>query len=144
MIPAWIGALVRGQTAYINGDGSCARDFCHVDNVVQMNLRAAMTEDKAALNQAYNVAHGEMTSLNELFEVIRTVLAKRRPHLQSVRAVHREPRRGDMLLSKADIGKARRLLGYEPSVLLMDGLENTMDWYIANLSQPEIRKVANV
>lgn len=144
VIPAWIGALVRGQTAYINGDGSCARDFCHVDNVVQMNLRAAMTEDKAALNQAYNVAHGEMTSLNELFEVIRTVLAKRRPHLKSVRAVHREPRRGDMLLSKADIGKARRLLGYEPSVLLMDGLENTMDWYIANLSQPEIRKVANV
>jgi UDP-N-acetylglucosamine 4-epimerase len=61
-----------------------------------------------------------------------------------VRAVHREPRRGDMLLSKADIGKARRLLGYEPSVLLMDGLENTMDWYIENLSQPEMRKVANV
>jgi len=144
VIPAWIGALLRGQTAYINGDGSCARDFCHVDNVVQMNLRAAMTEDRAAVNQAYNVAHGEMTSLNELFEVIRSVLGKRMPHLQSVRAMHREPRRGDMLLSKADIGKARGLLGYEPSVLLMDGLENTMDWYIENLSQPEMRKVANV
>jgi UDP-N-acetylglucosamine/UDP-N-acetylgalactosamine 4-epimerase len=144
VIPAWIGALLRGQTAYINGDGSCARDFCHVDNVVQMNLRAAMTEDRAAVNQAYNVAHGEMTSLNELFEVIRSVLGKRMPHLQNVRAMHREPRRGDMLLSKADIGKARSLLGYEPSVLLMDGLENTMDWYIENLSQPEMRKVANV
>jgi len=144
VIPAWIGALLRGQTAYINGDGSCARDFCHVDNVVQMNLRAAMTEDRAAVNQAYNVAHGEMTSLNELFEVIRSVLGKRMPHLQNVRAMHREPRRGDMLLSKADIGKARGLLGYEPSVLLMDGLENTMDWYIENLSQPEMRKVANV
>jgi len=144
VIPAWIGALLRGQTAYINGDGSCARDFCHVDNVVQANLRAAMTENPAALNQAYNVAHGEMTSLNELFEVIRSVLGKRMPHLQNVRAMHREPRRGDMLLSKADIGKARGLLGYEPSVLLMDGLENTMDWYIENLSQPEMRKVANV
>ena len=144
VIPAWIGALLRGQTAYINGDGSCARDFCHVDNVVQMNLRAAMTEDRAAVNQAYNVAHGEMTSLNELFEVIRSVLGKRMPHLKNVRAMHREPRRGDMLLSKADIGKARSLLGYEPSVLLMDGLENTMDWYIENLSQPEMRKVANV
>ena len=144
VIPAWIGALLRGQTAYINGDGSCARDFCHVDNVVQMNLRAAMTEDRAAVNQAYNVAHGEMTSLNELFEVIRSVLGKRMPHLKNVRAMHREPRRGDMLLSKADIGKARCLLGYEPSVLLMDGLENTMDWYIENLSQPEMRKVANV
>ena len=144
VIPAWIGALLRGQTAYINGDGSCARDFCHVENVVQMNLRAAMTEDRAAVNQAYNVAHGEMTSLNELFEVIRSVLGKRMPHLKNVRAMHREPRRGDMLLSKADIGKARSLLGYEPSVLLMDGLENTMDWYIENLSQPEMRKVANV
>jgi UDP-N-acetylglucosamine/UDP-N-acetylgalactosamine 4-epimerase len=144
VIPAWIGALLRGSSAYINGDGSCARDFCHVDNVVQMNLRAALTEDKEALNQPYNVAHGEMTSLTELFEIIRAVLAKRMPHLRNVRAVHREPRRGDMLLSKADIGKARRLLGYEPSVLLMDGLENTMDWYIENLSQPEMRKVANV
>ena len=144
VIPAWIGALLRGQNAYINGDGSCARDFCHVENVVQMNLRAAMTEDRAAVNQAYNVAHGEMTSLNELFEVIRSVLGKRMPHLKNVRAMHREPRRGDMLLSKADIGKARSLLGYEPSVRLMDGLENTMDWYIENLSQPEMRKVANV
>jgi UDP-N-acetylglucosamine 4-epimerase len=144
VIPAWIGALVRGSSAYINGDGSCARDFCHVDNVVQMNLRAALTESKDALNQAYNVAHGEMTSLNELFEVIRSVLAKRMPHARGVRPVHREPRRGDLLLSKADVGKARRLLGYEPSVLLMDGLENTMDWYIENLSQPEMRKVANV
>jgi UDP-N-acetylglucosamine 4-epimerase len=144
VIPAWIGALLRGQSAYINGDGSCARDFCHVDNVVQMNLRAAMTGDAKAVNQAYNVAHGEMTSLNELFEIIRAVLAKRRPHLRNARAVHREPRRGDLKLSKADIGKARRLLGYEPSVLLMDGLESTMDWYIANLSHPETRMVANV
>jgi UDP-N-acetylglucosamine 4-epimerase len=144
VIPAWIGALLRGQSAYINGDGSCARDFCHVDNVVQMNLRAAMTEDQAALNQPYNVAHGEITSLSELFEIIRGVLGRRLPHLKSVRAVHREPRRGDMKLSKADIGKAQRLLGYAPTVKLMDGLEQTMDWYIANLSQPETRKVANV
>jgi UDP-N-acetylglucosamine 4-epimerase len=144
VIPAWIGALLRGQTAYINGDGSCARDFCHVDNVVQMNLRAALAEDKAAVNQPYNVAHGEITSLNELFEIIRGVLGRRMPHLKSVRAVHREPRRGDMKLSKADIGKAQRLLGYQPTVKLMDGLEQTMDWYIANLSQPETKKVANV
>ena len=144
VIPAWIGALLRGQTAYINGDGSCARDFCHVDNVVQMNLRAAMTEDAAALNQPYNVAHGEITSLNELFEVIREILGRRMPHLKGVRAVHREPRKGDMKLSQADVGKARRLLGYEPTLMLMEGLEQTMDWYIANLSQPEQRKVANV
>ncbi len=144
VIPAWIGALLRGQTAYINGDGSCARDFCHVDNVVQMNLRAAMAEDQAALNQPYNVAHGEITSLSELFEIIRGVLGKRLPHLKGVRAVHREPRRGDMKLSKADIGRAQRLLGYQPTVKLMDGLEQTMDWYIANLSPAQPKKVANV
>jgi UDP-N-acetylglucosamine 4-epimerase len=144
VIPAWIGSLLRGQTAYINGDGSAARDFCHVDNVVQMNLRAAMTEDADAVNQAYNVAHGEMTSLNELFEIIRTLLGRRQPHLKSVRAVHREPRRGDMLLSKADIGRAQRLLGYQPTMKIMDGLESTMDWYVANLSPVEEKKVANV
>jgi len=144
VIPAWIGALLRGQPAYINGDGSCARDFCHVDNVVQMNLRAALTEDPAAVNQAYNVAHGEMTSLNELFEIIRTLLGRRLPHLKGVRAVHREPRRGDILLSRADIGKAQRLLGYEPTVRIMDGLERTMDWYVANLAPRDERKVANV
>jgi UDP-N-acetylglucosamine 4-epimerase len=141
VIPAWIGALLRGQTAYINGDGSCARDFCHVDNVVQMNLRAAMTEDEAALNQAYNVAHGEMTTLNELYEIIRTLLARRLPHLATVRAVHREPRRGDMLLSRADIGRSRRLLGYQPTKGVMDGLESTMDWYVANVAPVEERKV---
>jgi UDP-N-acetylglucosamine 4-epimerase len=144
VIPAWIGALLRGQTAYINGDGSAARDFCHVDNVVQMNLRAAMIEDAASVNTAYSVAHGEMTSLNELFETIRSLLAKRMAHLATVRAVHREPRKGDVLLSKADIGKAQRLLGYEPLVRLMDGLESTMDWYVANLAPVEERKVVNV
>jgi UDP-N-acetylglucosamine 4-epimerase len=143
VIPAWIGALLRGESAYINGDGSCARDFCHVDNVVQMNLRAATTEDPAAINQPYNVAHGEITSLTELFETIRTLLGKRLPHLKSVRAVYREPRRGDIQLSRADIGKAQRLLGYEPTMRLMDGLEKTMDWYVANLAPREQRMVAN-
>ena len=144
VIPAWIGALLRGQSACINGDGSCARDFCHVDNVVQMNLRAAITDDPAAIDQAYNVAHGEITSLSELFEIIRTLLGRRLPHLKAVRPVYREPRRGDILLSRADIGKAQRLLGYQPTVRIMDGLESTMDWYVARLAPREERKVANV
>jgi UDP-N-acetylglucosamine/UDP-N-acetyl-alpha-D-glucosaminouronate 4-epimerase len=143
VIPAWIGALLRGRTAYINGDGSAARDFCHIDNVVQANLLSAMTEDEAALNQPYNVAHGEMTSLNELYEIIRTLLGRRLPHLKNVRAVHREPRRGDMLLSRADIGKAARLLGYRPTQNVMDGLEATMDWYMANLVTPQEMEVVN-
>jgi UDP-N-acetylglucosamine 4-epimerase len=143
VIPAWIGALLRGESAYINGDGSCARDFCHVDNVVQMNLRAATTEDPAAVNQPYNVAHGEITSLTELFDTIRTLLVKRVPSLKGVRPVYREARRGDIQLSRADIGKAQRLLGYQPTMRLMDGLEKTMDWYVSNLAPREERKVAH-
>jgi UDP-N-acetylglucosamine/UDP-N-acetylgalactosamine 4-epimerase len=112
--------------------------------VVQANLRAAMTENPAALNQAYNVAHGDMTTLNELFEIVRALLAKRRPQLKGARAVHREPRRGDIALSRADIGKARELLGYAPALRLMDGLEQTMDWYVENLAPVETRRAANV
>ena len=133
VIPAWIGALLRGQPAYINGDGSISRDFCHVDNVVQANLLAASVEDRAALNQAYNVAHGEQTTLNELFELIRMLLAPRLPHLRTARAVHRAPRRGDLPRSLADIGKAVKLLGYRPTFNLDSGLRQTIDWYAENL-----------
>jgi UDP-N-acetylglucosamine 4-epimerase len=140
VIPAWIGALLRSQVPYINGDGSAARDFCHIDNVVQANLLAATAEDPAALGQAYNIALGEQTSLIELYEAIRSILAQRLPDVAQVRAVHREPRRGDVQFSRADIAKAARLLGYRPAVRIMEGLEKTIDWYADNLRrQEEIR-----
>jgi UDP-N-acetylglucosamine 4-epimerase len=138
VIPAWLGALLRGETAYVNGDGSAARDYCHVDNVVQANLLAATVEEPQALGQAYNVAVGEQTTLNQLFEIMRTQLAERLPHLRNARAVHRAPRLGDMLLSRADIGKAARLLGYRPAFDLRSGLAQTIDWYMENLrSEPQ-------
>jgi UDP-N-acetylglucosamine 4-epimerase len=143
VIPAWIGALVRNQTAYINGDGSISRDFCHVDNVVQGNLLSAMTENPAAVNQAYNIAHGEQTTLTELFELIRAILIPRMPHLRTVRAVHRAPRRGDLPRSLADIGKAEKLLGYAPSFKIRDGLEQTIEWYVNNLSAHKPKEVVN-
>ncbi|MGQ0547458.1 MAG: SDR family oxidoreductase [Betaproteobacteria bacterium] len=129
VIPAWTGALLRNQTAYVNGDGRQARDFCHIDNVVQANLLAATVEPGEALDQVYNVALGEQTSLNELFEMIRAALAPRLPHLRTVRAVHREPRPGDLPFSRADIAKAERLLGYRPQVRIAQGLKHTIDWY---------------
>jgi UDP-N-acetylglucosamine 4-epimerase len=144
VIPAWIGALVRNQTAYINGDGTISRDFCHVDNVVQGNLLSAMTENPAALNQAYNIAHGEQTTLTELFELIRTLLIPRMPHLRTVRPVHRAPRRGDLPRSLASIEKAQKLLGYAPSFKIRDGLEQTIEWYANNLSStPKDKEVVN-
>jgi UDP-N-acetylglucosamine 4-epimerase len=143
VIPAWIGALLTGETAYVNGDGTASRDFCYVDHVVQANLLAATVEDKAAQNQAYNVGHGEQTTLNDLFEIIRGLVAGRLPHLRSVRAVHREPRRGDLQHSRADIGKARRLLGYQPELRIAPALEKTIAWYAANLPVAQEKKVAH-
>ena len=140
VIPAWIGALLRDQVPYINGDGAAARDFCHIDNVVQANLLAATVEDPQALGQAYNIALGDQTSLTELFELIRSGVAVRFPNVKQIRAVHREPRRGDLQFSRADISKAARLLGYRPSVRIMQGLQKTIDWYADNLaSRDEIR-----
>lgn len=144
VIPAWIGALLTGQTAYVNGDGLAARDFCYIDNVVQANLLAATVEDPKALDQAYNIAVGEQTSLNELFEMIRTLLAPRRPYVKAVRPVHREPRRGDLRFSRADVSKASQLLGYRPRVRIMEGLERTVGWYLTNLAPAaDERKVAH-
>jgi UDP-N-acetylglucosamine 4-epimerase len=143
VIPAWIGALLTGQTAYINGDGKASRDFCYVDHIVQANLLAATAEDAAAWNQAYNVGHGEQTTLSDLFVLIRDLAAKGLPHLRSAHAVHREPRRGDMQHSRADIGKAQRMLGYQPEHALDGALQKTIAWYAANLPVAEEKKVAH-
>jgi len=134
VISAWIGALLRGQPAYVNGDGKNGRDFCYVENVVQANLLAATVEEAAATNQAYNIALGEQTTLNELFEMIRLLLVPRLPQLAGVRPVHREPRRGDVRFSQADITKAKKLLGFRPTHRVLEGLEKTVDWYAANLA----------
>ncbi len=145
VIPAWIGALLTGQPAYINGDGTAARDFCFVDNVVQANLLAATTENPAAVNQPYNIGHGEETTLSELFEMIRALLVPRLPQLRGVRAVHREPRRGDLKYSRADISKAKKLLGFSPQLRIVEGLERTIDWYAANIKAVPVaeRKVVH-
>ena len=134
VIPAWIGALLRGQVPYINGDGSAARDFCHVDNVVQANLLAATVADPAALGQAYNIALGDQTTLVELYALIRDGVARRFPEVRHVKPVHREPRRGDVQFSRADITKAERLLGYRPAVRIREGLAQTIAWYADNLA----------
>jgi UDP-N-acetylglucosamine/UDP-N-acetylgalactosamine 4-epimerase len=139
VIPAWINALLSGQTAYINGDGTAARDFCHIENVVQANLLAATVEDPAALGQAYNIALGDQTSLIELFAMIRDILG-----LKDVKPVHREPRQGDLQFSRADTSKAGRLLGYRPAVRIMPGLKQTIEWYADNLpTARQERRVAH-
>jgi UDP-N-acetylglucosamine 4-epimerase len=139
VIPAWIDALLTGQPAYINGDGTAARDFCHIENVVQANLLAATVEDPAALGQAYNIALGDQTSLAELFAMMRDILG-----LKDATPVHRPPRKGDLQFSRADTSKAERLLGYKPAVRIMPGLKQTIEWYADNLSPArQERRVAH-
>ena len=129
VIPQWIASLLNAEPVHINGDGETSRDFCHVDNVVQANLLAATCEDGAAVNQVYNIALGEKTTLNELFQIIRRALEPCFPHLCNVRPVHREFRAGDVRLSQADIGKAVRLLGYRPGRRVAEGLVSAIEWY---------------
>jgi UDP-N-acetylglucosamine/UDP-N-acetyl-alpha-D-glucosaminouronate 4-epimerase len=133
VIPHWVAAMIRGQEARINGTGETSRDFCYVRNVVQANLLAATVEDTAAHGQAYNVAAGRRTTLLELFELLRARLAPRHPHLEGFRPVHGPFRPGDVLHSQADIDKARRLLGYEPTHSIEQGLDEALGWYESHL-----------
>lgn len=131
VIPRWARAMLAGEPCVINGDGETSRDFCYVANAVQANLRAALTVDTAAVNQVYNVAIGGRTTLNELHRSLTRVLLSRRPHLNVAPPVHADFRAGDVRHSQADIGKARRLLGYEPSHDVDAGLAAAVQWYIA-------------
>ncbi len=134
VIPKWIACMIRNEPVHIDGDGQAARDFCYVDNVVQANLLAAMVGNPAAVNQVYSVALNEKTTLHALFEMTRSSLEPRYPHLRHLRPVYREFRPGDGRLSQADTDKARRLLGYRPVWRIREGLERTIDWYVANLA----------
>ncbi|MDD5325961.1 MAG: NAD-dependent epimerase/dehydratase family protein, partial [Polaromonas sp.] len=130
VIPKWIASLIEGEPVYINGDGETSRDFCFIANVVQANLLAAITGAPEAVNQVYNVAVGERTTLNELYALLHRNLLPRHPHQQGVQPVHREFRSGDVRHSLADIGKAQRLLGYAPTQRVGEGLDLAMPWYI--------------
>jgi len=133
VIPKWTASMIKNETVWINGDGETSRDFCYIANAVQANLLAAMTESPEATNQVYNVAVGDRTTLNGLFESIRSILEPHFPHLKDYKPGYRDFRAGDVRHSMADINKARTLLGYEPTHRIKEGLLEAMDWYIANL-----------
>lgn len=132
VIPRWTAALIRGDPVYINGDGETSRDFCYIDNAVQANLLAATTDKSDAVNQVYNVAVGDRTSLNDLYREIHQQLLPRYPHLADARPTYRDFRPGDVRHSLAGIGKAAKLLGYAPIHRVREGLSEAVDWYIQN------------
>jgi len=129
VIPRWAQSMLSGEACIINGDGETSRDFCYVDNAVQANVRAALVEDPAAVGQVYNVAVGERTSLNALHALLAEALGRVRPGLHASAPRYAEFRAGDVRHSEADIGKARRLLGYAPQYDVRSGLTLAAAWY---------------
>ncbi|MCK5726507.1 MAG: SDR family oxidoreductase [Thiotrichaceae bacterium] len=133
VIPKWVNSLLKNEPVYINGDGETSRDFCYIDNTVQANILAALSPSEAA-NKTYNVALHDRTSLNELYALIVERLQQRGIPLEGVAPMYRDFRAGDVRHSLADISKAKKNLGYQPSHRIMQGLDESMDWYIADLS----------
>lgn len=129
VIPKWVSQVIHGEDVIINGDGSTSRDFCYIENVVQANVLAALTQSEAAINQVYNVAHGEQTSLNSLLDFIISeiliALDKAPPNIHM-----KDFRTGDVRHSRADIHKAKDLLGYDPKHDVENGLKKTISWYL--------------
>jgi UDP-N-acetylglucosamine/UDP-N-acetylgalactosamine 4-epimerase len=136
VIPQWFAALMRQAPLAIHGDGDNSRDFCYVDNAVQANLLAALATSDQALNRVYNVACGERTSLNALYQAMRELMLPQLPALARHRPDHTPPRAGDVRHSLADIALAQRLLGYAPTHSLRDGLRETLAWTMRQFGPP--------
>ena len=126
VIPLWFKELLNNELPVINGDGSTSRDFCYIENVVQMNIKAALTDNLNAINKVYNVACEEQTTLNQLFEYIKNLTigsdVECAPSYRGFRA-------GDVKHSLADISSARELIGYNPEHNLFSGLSLAAKWY---------------
>jgi UDP-N-acetylglucosamine 4-epimerase len=141
VIPKWTSALLKGEPVYINGDGETSRDFCHVANAVQANILSALVtcsnQGTSPLNQVYNIAVGDQTTLNELYQLICKTLKSFGIKATETEAkdkfsspIYRAFREGDVRHSLADIRKAQRLLGYYPTHRVEQGIEVAMPWYI--------------
>jgi len=132
VMPKWFAALIRGEDTFINGDGETSRDFCYIDNCVQANLLAATVVDGPATDQVYNVAFGQRTTLNELYQMIQERVAVEHPACSRQEPVYRDFRAGDVRHSLADISKSELLLGYSPEYSVSTGLDEAAKWYLEN------------
>jgi len=131
VIPKWYGALLRNEPVYVNGDGDTSRDFCFVANVVQANILAATTVNGAAVNQVYNLALGDRTTLNTLYALIEERVLRAQPELEPRALEYRPFRDGDVRHSQADIGKITALLGYAPTHRVGAGLDEATAYYLS-------------
>jgi len=132
VIPKWTSAQINGEALFINGDGETSRDFCFIENTVQANILAA-TAPEQGLNQVYNVAVGDRTTLNELYASIKAALAVNDVNYTK-QPVYQDFRAGDVRHSQADISKISELLGYRPDYQIQQGIDKAMPWYVKFLS----------
>ena len=124
----------KNQDVYINGDGETTRDFCYIDNTVQINLLAATVDNDDATDQVYNVALNDRTSLNKLYQMIEERLIQRIQGLEKKEPIYQDFRVGDVRHSQANIDKAQALLEYQPKYMISEGMDEAMDWYVGSLS----------
>jgi len=132
-IPKFIKRFMHHEAPTIHGDGTQSRDFTFIENVIQANHIAALSTNPVAVNEVYNVAYGESTNLNELLDVLQTLLSAFDPEIANIKVQHGPERQGDVRHSLASIVKASTLLGYKPEYNLKQGLEKAIDWYWNNL-----------
>jgi UDP-N-acetylglucosamine/UDP-N-acetylgalactosamine 4-epimerase len=133
VIPKWVADILNNEDVFINGDGETSRDFCYIENTVQMNLLAATTDNDKAIDQVYNVAVNDQTSLNELYVMIEDRLIQRSKKIKRKKPIYRDFRAGDVRHSLADISKAKQLLDYQPKYKILKGMDEVIDWYIQSL-----------
>lgn len=133
VMPKWISAMLNNENVYINGDGETSRDFTYIDNVVQANILAGISGNAEALGKAFNIAAGGRETLNNLFESIKVGLEENIQDIKINKVNYRDFRAGDIRHSNADINKAKKLLGYEPTHNLEKGLKESLKWYIDDI-----------
>lgn len=133
VIPKFVMQLMQHQSPVINGDGSFSRDFTYIDNVIQMNVRAMVTDNQNALNTVYNTAFGERTNLNELTALLKEYLGAYDPKIKEVENVYGPTRAGDVPHSLASVDKAKELLDYDPKYDIKTGLKEAVKWYWEHL-----------
>ena len=133
VIPLFVKKFMNHDAPNINGDGEYSRDFTYIDNVIQMNMLAMTTTNPEAVNQIYNTAFGERTTLNQLTGYLREFLGEKDPVIKDIEPTHGPNRAGDIPHSLACIDKARTLLGYAPAFSMRDGLQQAVEWYWENL-----------
>lgn len=133
VIPKWIKAIIENNEIFIYGDGKNSRDFCFIDNAIQANIIAALA-DKIKQHEVYNVAFGGRTALNELADKIFNI-ASSKIHGLTLKKIYKEPRKGDVLHSQADITKIKNNLKYIPTHDINHGLEKTVSWFIERRDQ---------